>query len=245
MAGVSSKAKPRARNGPISRTPSGLATPLPHDWAIEGPFDPQQNPHTGALPIFGTGWYRKSFTLPASAKGRYFAIEFDGAMSNARVWLNGQELGGRPYGYIGFAFDLTPYLHFGAQENVLAVRLTPEDHSSRWYPGAGIYRNVWLDVTGPVHVAHWGTYVTTPEVTDDKATVAVKTEVRNRTGQDARMIAADQRPRCRRQGSQPQRRHGQYPRRRNAKPSAATSTVTQPAALGHRPSLPLLRWSAK
>lgn len=163
-------------------------TPLPHDWAIEGPFDQQLNPHTGALPIFGTGWYRKSFTLPATAKGRYFSIEFDGAMSNARVWLNGQELGGRPYGYIGFAFDLTPHLHFGAQENVLAVRLTPEDRSSRWYPGAGIYRNVWLDVTGPVHVGHWGTYVTTPEVSDDKATVAVKTELRNRTSQEARMI---------------------------------------------------------
>ena len=161
---------------------------LPHDWAIEGPFDPQLNPHTGALPISGTGWYRKSFTLPTTAKDRYFTVEFDGAMSNARVWLNGQELGGRPYGYIGFSFDLTPYLHFGGQENVLAVTLTPEERSSRWYPGAGIYRNVWLDVTGPVHVGHWGTYVTTPEVTDDKSTVAVKTELRNRGSQDARMI---------------------------------------------------------
>jgi len=165
-----------------------VPTPLPHDWAIEGPFDPQLNPHTGALPIFGTAWYRKYFTLPATAKDRYFSIEFDGAMSNAHVWVNGHELGGRPYGYIGFAFDLTPYLHFGGQENVLAVRLTPEDRSSRWYPGAGIYRNVWLDVTGPVHVAHWGTYVTTPEVSDDKAKVAVKTELRNRTSQEARMI---------------------------------------------------------
>jgi len=165
-----------------------VPTPLPHDWAIEGPFDSQLNPHTGALPIFGTAWYRKYFTLPATAKDRYFSIEFDGAMSNAHVWVNGHELGGRPYGYIGFAFDLTPYLHFGGQENVLAVRLTPEDRSSRWYPGAGIYRNVWLDVTGPVHVAHWGTYVTTPEVSDDKARVAVKTELRNRTGQEARMI---------------------------------------------------------
>ena len=149
---------------------------LPHDWAIEGPFDRKLNPHTGALPAFGTGWYRKSFALPASAKGRYFSIEFDGAMSNAHVWLNGHELGGRPYGYIGFAFDLTPYLNFGRRTNLLAVRLTPEDHSSRWYPGAGIYRNVWLDVTGPVHVAHWGTYVTTPEVSDDQAPSSVKTD---------------------------------------------------------------------
>ncbi len=161
---------------------------LPHDWAIEGPFDSKLNPHTGALPIFGTGWYRKTFTLPATAKGRFFGIEFDGAMSNARVWLNGQDLGGRPYGYIGFAFDLTPYLKFGGEENVLAVRLTPEDRSSRWYPGAGLYRNVWLDVTGPLHVARWGTYVTTPQVTDEKGTVAVKTEVRNRTGQEAKIV---------------------------------------------------------
>ena len=157
---------------------------LPHDWAIEGPFDSKLNPHTGALPIFGTGWYRKSFTLPAGAANRFYSIEFDGAMSNARVSLNGHELGGRPYGYIGFSFDLTPYLRFDG-DNVIAVRLTPEDHSSRWYPGAGIYRNVWLDVTGPQHVARWGTYVTTPEVSGEKATIAVKTELRNRAGSAA------------------------------------------------------------
>ena len=156
---------------------------LPHDWAIEGPFDPKLNPHTGALPIFGTGWYRKTFTLPASARGRYIAVEFDGAMSNSQVWLNGHHLGGRPYGYIGFQLDLTPFLKFGDEPNVLAVRLTPEDRSSRWYPGAGIYRNVWLVATGPVHVAHWGTYVTTPSVSGDQATVAVKTEIVNRSDQ--------------------------------------------------------------
>src|SRR5215472_11368490 len=132
---------------------------LPHDWAIEGPFDPNLNPHTGGLPFFGTGWYRKSFTVPENGKGKYFSIEFDGAMSNSTVWINGHELGGRPYGYIGFSFDLTPYLNFGAN-NVIAVRLKPEDRSSRWYPGAGIYRNVWIEITGPLHVARWGTYVT-------------------------------------------------------------------------------------
>ena len=160
---------------------------LPHDWAIDGPFDSHLNPHTGALPFFGTGWYRKSFSLPESARDRYFAIEFDGAMSNARVWLNGRMLGERPYGYIGFSFDLNEHLHFGG-ENVLAVRLTPEDHSSRWYPGAGIYRNVWLDITGPVHVGRWGTYVTTPKVTNEKAAVTVKTVLRNRLDR-ARRVA--------------------------------------------------------
>src|SRR6266567_748418 len=152
---------------------------LPHDWAIEGPFDPKLNPHTGALPISGTGWYRKTFLLPEDAHGRYFTVVFDGAMSNADVWLNGHELGKRPYGYSSFAFDLTPYLHYGSQSNLIAVCLAPEEHSSRWYPGAGIYRNVWLDITGPVHVAEWGTYVTTPQVSDGAATVSVKTEIRN------------------------------------------------------------------
>ena len=151
---------------------------LPHDWAIEGPFDSSLNPHTGALPIFGAGWYRKSFAVPANGKGKHFWIQFDGAMANSTVWLNGHELGGRPYGYIGFGFDLTPYLNYGGN-NVVAVRLTPEDRSSRWYPGAGIYRNVWLDVTAAVHVDNWGVYVTTPQVTDAQSTVAVKTQVRN------------------------------------------------------------------
>lgn len=150
---------------------------LPHDWAIDGPFDSTQNPHTGALPIFGTGWYRKTFTLAATAKGRVLTVVFDGAMSNARVWLNGHELGNRPYGYSSFAFDLTPFLNFGATANVLAVRLTPEDKSSRWYPGAGIYRHVWLDVTDAVHVPTWGTFVTTPEVSAERATVKVRTEI--------------------------------------------------------------------
>ena len=182
------KGEAQGAERPDFQDSSWTPTPLPHDWAIEGPFDPRINPHTGALPISGTGWYRKSFTLPATAKDRFFSIEFDGAMSNAHVWINGHELGSRPYGYIGFDFDLTPHLHFGGQVNVLAVRLTPEDRSSRWYPGAGIYRNVWLDVTGPVHVAHWGTYVTTPEVSDDKAIVAVKTEIRNQSASEAKIV---------------------------------------------------------
>jgi beta-galactosidase len=146
---------------------------LPHDWAIAGPFAQEHGPHQGALPYYGTGWYRKTFTVPADGKDQRYAIEFDGAMSNSTVWLNGVELGGRPYGYIGFGFDLTPHLKFG-QPNVIAVRLMPEKDSSRWYPGAGIYRNVWLEVTNPVHVARWGTQViATPE------SVEVKTEIRN------------------------------------------------------------------
>ena len=152
---------------------------LPHDWAIEGPFALEYGPSQGALPYYGTGWYRKRFTLPAGASEKQYSIEFDGAMSNARVWLNGSELGGRPYGYIGFSFDLTPHLNFHGAENVIVVRLTPEKDSSRWYPGAGIYRNVWLDVTSPVHVARWGTYLTTPEISDESASIDIKTDIHN------------------------------------------------------------------
>jgi beta-galactosidase len=153
---------------------------LPHDWAIEGPFDKQYNPNTGGLPVSGTGWYRKHFAIPASEKGRVVSVEFDGAMSNARVWLNGNEVAFRPYGYSSFAVDLTPHLRWG-EDNVLAVRLTPEPNASRWYPGAGIYRNVWLTVTDPVHIAHWGTYITTSEVKPGGATVSIVTDVENRT----------------------------------------------------------------
>jgi beta-galactosidase len=160
---------------------------LPHDWAIEGPFDQKYGPSQGALPFYGTGWYRKRFTLPRGGADRHYSVEFDGAMANSRVWLNGVELGGRPYGYIGFAFDLTPHLRFGSGENVLAVRLTPEPESSRWYPGAGIYRHVWLDVTGPVHVARWGTVIATPAVTDEEATVSVRTVIRNRRAEPVRV----------------------------------------------------------
>jgi len=159
---------------------------LPHDWAIEGPFDPAISPHQGSLPFFGTAWYRKRFVVPESARGRYYSIEIDGALSNATVFLNGRELGGRPYGYIGFALDLSSHLRFGG-ENVVAVRLAPEPESSRWYPGAGLYRHVWIDATGPVHVERWGTYVTTPAVTDGGATVAIRTELRNREAQPARV----------------------------------------------------------
>ena len=160
---------------------------VPHDWAIEGPFDPKINPHQGSLPAFGTAWYRKRFTVPAAAKGRHYSVEFDAVMANARVYLNGHELGGRPYGYMGFALDLTPHLVFGG-ENVLAVRVAPEPESSRWYPGAGIYRHVWIDATAAVRVARWGTYVTTPQVSDAAASVLVRTELRSEEAQASEVV---------------------------------------------------------
>ena len=130
---------------------------LPHDWGIEGPFRQEYPGETGKLPWWGVGWYRKHFDVPASDRGRRLYLDIDGAMSYATVWLNGRFVGGWPYGYASFRLDLTPFVEYGA-ENVLAVRLDNPPDSSRWYPGGGIYRNVWLVKTAPVHVAHWGTF---------------------------------------------------------------------------------------
>jgi beta-galactosidase len=156
---------------------------LPHDWSIEQTYEPTMpgGPSVGYLPG-GVGWYRKSFTLPESDIGKEIAIDFDGVYMDSQVWINGILLGRRPNGYVGFRYDLTPYLKFGKEQNHIAVRVNVEPHGSRWYPGAGIYRNVWLTKMNPVHVAHWGTYVTTPEVTKEKATVRLRTEVENKTG---------------------------------------------------------------
>jgi beta-galactosidase len=132
---------------------------LPHDWGIEGPFDINLPGETAKLPWAGVGWYRKRFTVSPQDKGRRFTLEVDGAMSNARVWLNGKLIGNWPYGYSSWALDLTPLLRFGS-ENVLSIQLDNPEQSSRWYPGGGIYRNVWLTKTGPIRVDHWGTQVT-------------------------------------------------------------------------------------
>ncbi len=152
---------------------------LPHDWAIEGPFDKKHNSNTGGLPIDGTGWYRKHFVVPASSDLLY-SLEIDGAMSNSTVYLNGTRVGGRPYGYASFAVDLRPQ----KGDNVIAVRVSPEPDSSRWYPGAGLYRNVWLVATNRIRVDHWGTFVKTPEVTDAMATVVLIAQVFGGGGAD-------------------------------------------------------------
>lgn len=151
---------------------------LPHDWGIEGAFKQEYPGETGKLPWWGVGWYRKHFAVPASDAGKRVYLDIDGAMSHATVWLNGRSLGGWPYGYASWRLDLTPYLKVGA-ENVLAIRLDNPTDSSRWYPGGGIYRNVWLVKTSPVHIAQYGTFVTTPIVTPDAATVDVKVTLEN------------------------------------------------------------------
>lgn len=143
---------------------------LPHDWAIAGPFRSDLTGETGKLPWKGIGWYRRHFTVPASDAGKQIFVDFDGAMAYAKIWLNGKYVGTWPYGYNSFRMDLTPFIKPG-QENILAVRLDTESWDSRWYPGGGIYRHVWLVKTNPVHVGHWGTYITTPKITDKSALV--------------------------------------------------------------------------
>lgn len=153
---------------------------LPHDWAIEGDFS-QDNPSGtggGALPG-GVGWYRKTFVAENKDKGKHFRIEFDGVYMNSEVFINGTCLGKRPYGYISFSYDLTPYLKWG-EKNVIAVRVdNAEQPNSRWYSGCGIYRNVWLLKTGDVRVAEWGTYVTTENVDGQGASLNLVTTLEN------------------------------------------------------------------
>jgi beta-galactosidase len=151
---------------------------LPHDWAIAGPFRSDLTGETGKLPWKGIGWYRKHFTVPASDAGKQIFVDFDGAMAYAKIWLNGKYVGTWPYGYNSFRMDLTPYIKPG-QENILAVRLDTESWDSRWYPGGGIYRHVWLVKTNPVHVGHWGTYVTTPKISNETALVKLAVTVDN------------------------------------------------------------------
>ena len=151
---------------------------VPHDFSVEGEFSRTNASGTGFLPT-GIAWYRKSFVVPAAWKSKMVEIEFDGVSMNSEVWINGHALGKRPYAFSSFAYELTPYLKVGGT-NVIAVRV---DHSekadSRFYVGSGIYRHVWLTATEPVHVVRHGVYVTTPQVSADKATVQIQTQVRN------------------------------------------------------------------
>lgn len=155
---------------------------LPHDWAINGPFYTGPNPVVGGgmgrLPSQGVGWYRRKLDITQADKGKSIYLDMDGAMSYAIVWLNGKLLGGWPYGYNSFRLNLTPYLNFGG-ENQLAIRIDNPNHSARWYPGGGIYRNVWLEKVEPVHVGHWGTFVRTPKVSAASATIEMDVQVEN------------------------------------------------------------------
>ena len=162
---------------------------IPHDWSIEdllpgsGPLDPGAvgSYNTGYF-VGGTTWYRKHFTLDTDHQGQYVHVHFDGVYMNADVWINGKHLGNHPYGYTAFWFDVTPHLRVGG-DNVLAVQVRNEGVNSRWYSGSGMYRPVSLQIMNPVHIDHWGTYVTTPQVSKGSAQVRVRTKVIDESGQ--------------------------------------------------------------
>ncbi len=168
---------------------------VPHDWAIYGPFsalndqqkvaisqDGQKEAmehagRTGGLPFVGVGWYRNTGNLPAYEAGKRVTLVFDGAMANSQVFINGKKVGEWPYGYNTFHFDVTDFLNKDNTPNTLAVRLENRTEQSRWYPGAGLYRNVHVIITDEVHIPVWGTYVTTPVVRPDFAKVNIRTKV--------------------------------------------------------------------
>ena len=191
----------RAEN-PETSTTEWETVSVPHDWAIEGPFDKEidaqlvrvqqdleeeakmRTGRTGALPHIGVGWYRKTFELPLFKKGKKALLVFDGAMSDAHVWINGKKVGNHPYGYAYFYFDISDFLVDG--ENLLAVRLENKESSSRWYPGAGIYRKVQIIVKNETSFKQWGTFITTPFISTEKAQVNIKSEVH---GSGLKMVA--------------------------------------------------------
>ena len=161
---------------------------LPHDWSIEGPFREEPGSMTSAHLPTGIGWYRKHFKIPGAYRNNKVTVEFDGVYQNSEVWINGRYLGKRPYGYISFYYDITPYLNFGG-ENVMAVRVdNSRQPNCRWYSGSGIYRHTRLTVTDKLHIAHWGTFITSEKVNEKSATVLIKTRVQNEDKSNAEFI---------------------------------------------------------
>ena len=162
---------------------------LPHDWSIEGKINPK-NPMGGAGGYFpaGIGWYRKTFKAPNEWKGKKISIYFEGVYMNSEVFINGKSLGIYPYGYSSFSYDLSPYLDFNS-ENVIAVKVdNSQQLNSRWYSGSGIYRHIWMMVTNGVHIAKWGVAIATPDVSSEKATVQIKTLIKNETGLSQKIL---------------------------------------------------------
>ncbi|TLS26708.1 hypothetical protein PpBr36_05386 [Pyricularia pennisetigena] len=168
------------------------AVNLPHDWAVKGPFYEGPNPTVGGgqgrLPSQGIGWYRRNLDFAPEDAGKAIYIEVDGAMSYSTVWLNGRIVGGWPYGYASYRLELTPFLKEG--KNQLAIRVDSPINVSRWYPGGGVYRNVWLTKVNPTHVGHWGTYIKTKDVSSGSATVDLAVTVESTSKQESQVIVS-------------------------------------------------------
>lgn len=157
---------------------------LPHDWNIETDFEEIDSSASKKTPS-QIGWYRKTFTISEDWVDKSVSIEFDGVYRNSEVWINGKYLGKRPNGYAAFRYDLTDHLNFGEHQNSIAVKVyNPQQPNSQQYTGSGIYRNVRLVASAKLHVAHWGTYVTTPKITKESASVNYEVTVQN----DSRLI---------------------------------------------------------
>lgn len=180
---------------------------VPHDWAITGPFDRNNDLHktiitqnletvesyktgrTGGLPYMGVGWYRNQFDIDSfDPNTKKVTIMFDGAMSEATVYINGHKAIFWPYGYSLFHCDITDYINQDGRNNIVAVRLENKPESSRWYPGAGLYRNVHVITTNKTHVPVWGTFVTTNHISDDYASIKVRTEISNNDSKFIRIV---------------------------------------------------------
>jgi beta-galactosidase len=153
---------------------------LPHDWGIEGPFRADLPNETGKLPWAGIGWYRKTLMVSSGDKGKRLFLDFDGAMAHPKIYVNGKLAGQWAYGYSSFRVEITDFVQYG-EKNLVAVRLDNPPDSSRWYPGGGLYRHVWLQKENPVHVGHWGVFISTPEVSKTTAKIHVQTTVDNQS----------------------------------------------------------------
>lgn len=151
---------------------------IPHDWAIAGPFIVDGDGNTGKLPWKGEGWYRKNMTIPANYERKRLYLLFDGIMAFPSIYVNGQLAGKWDYGYNSFYLDITNLVNFNA-DNTLAIHVDTQKHDSRWYPGAGIYRKIQLIAVNPMHVAIWGTYITTPVIKPNYAEVRIATTINN------------------------------------------------------------------
>jgi len=160
---------------------------VPHDWSVEGQLSPTLASCTGFLPA-GIGWYRKSIVIPIEKQDKKVYLYFEGVYNRSEVFINGKSLGKRPNGYISFMYDATPFVEFG-KENVIAVRV---DHSlsadSRWYSGSGIYRDAWLVYSNPIHIAQWGVYAASKNVSAKQATLAVEVEIENNSKVNSNLI---------------------------------------------------------
>ena len=176
-----SKGDPQGAQTPEFNDSSWRTLDLPHDWSIEGPFsEDAPAAGTGAYLPTGIGWYRKQFALPAATRGKRVALQFDGVYQRSEVWINGTSLGMRPYGFTTFSYDLTPHLKPAGRPNQIAVRVDNSlQPNCRWYTGSGIYRHTWLIITDPIHLAQWGTFVTTPSVSPQSAAIEITTRVVN------------------------------------------------------------------